>query len=129
MTFTSRGITLDENNRKETFNFIDRHKSSANILNSKKRKFEPKMLVQLPVENFIENINILKLVFSLFGSTFLRESWNRISGLVDKNLYWNKYRIECSIQICFQSVSSYWEKVFSKFVTFFSYYQSKYKTI
>jgi hypothetical protein len=74
MTFTSRGITLDENNRNETFNFSDRHKSLANILNPKKHKFEPKMLVQLPVENFIENINILKLVFSLFGSTCLRES-------------------------------------------------------
>jgi hypothetical protein len=74
MTFTSRGITLDENNRNKTFNFSDRHKSSANILNPKKRKFEPKMLVQLPVENFIENINILKLVFSLFGSTCLSAS-------------------------------------------------------
>jgi hypothetical protein len=40
-----------------------------NILNPKKRKFEPKMLAQLPVENFLDNINILKLVFSLFGST------------------------------------------------------------
>jgi hypothetical protein len=107
MTFTSRGILLDENNRNETFNFSDRHTSSWNILNPKKRKFEHKMLVKLPVENSIENINILKLVFSLFESTCLREIWIRIYGLVDNNLNWNKYRIECSIQICFQSVSSY----------------------
>jgi hypothetical protein len=44
-TFTSRGIILDCNNQNETFIFSCKDKSSMNILNPIKRKFEPKMHV------------------------------------------------------------------------------------
>jgi hypothetical protein len=41
-------------NNKNRCDSSGKDESLAMILNPKKRKFEPKMLVRLPVENFIE---------------------------------------------------------------------------